>query len=78
MKRSSHRVVTDVATGCAQMNDRSGVWTLFPENVNVGHDVVPGGLFFPRGRFEVYVVRVSLHLGDLLRGDGQTKFLKQT
>jgi len=45
--------------------------------MNMSHHVVPCHLLFLGGRFEVDVVDVSLHLGDLFRFDGQTKFLKE-
>jgi len=45
--------------------------------MNMSHHVVPCHLLLFGGRFEVDVVDMSLHLGDLFRFDGQTKFLKE-
>lgn len=58
------------------MDDRRSSWTLFAEYVNVRHHVVPGRLLFLGCGFEIDVVDVSLHLGDLIRFDGQTELLK--
>lgn len=71
-----YRVVTDVATCRPQMDYGSRFRALVPENVDVGHHVVSGGLFFLRSCLEVDIVRVGLHFRDLFRGNGQAQLLE--
>lgn len=58
------------------MDDGSGFRTFFSEDVDVGHHIVPGEAFLVRGSFEVDIVDVALHLGDLLVRDVQSQLLE--
>lgn len=72
----TYRIISHVTAGRAKMDDGRSQRTLLTKYVNMGHHIVPRHLFFLGGRFEVDVVDVLLHLGDLFRFDGQTEFLK--
>lgn len=72
-----YRVVTDITTCRPQMDYGSRFRALVSENVDVGHYVVSGGLFFLRRCLEVDIVHVGLHFRDLFRGNGQAQLLER-
>ena len=64
--RDDIRIVTDVAGGRAQVNDRLCLGALHAVGVNVRHHVVPHLLFALLSDLVVDIVPVRLQLGDLL------------
>jgi len=58
------------------MDNRRSQGTLFTEYMNVRHHVVPRRLFFFSSGFEIDVIHVSFHFGNLFRLDRQAELLK--
>lgn len=68
-------VVAHVAAGRAQVNNLGCIRTLVTKLNDMGHHVVTRLLLLLEGKLKVNVVIVVLHLGDLLVGNLNAKFL---
>lgn len=74
--RDQISIVSNVARGGPQVDDRCGDRAPLGKGVNVCHDVMTDLLFMFGGGSEVNVMNGCFELGDLLVGDVEAKFLE--
>lgn len=70
-------VVSHVAGGGSQVDDGRRRGAAVSEGVHVSHHIVPEFTLFLRRHAEIDVLRVALHLRNLLVGDGQSQSLRR-
>lgn len=72
---TTHCIITDVARRCTEVDDRGSLGTTLSEGVNMSHDIMTSLLLFCSSHLKINVLKVGLHLFDLLIADIKTKGL---